>query len=212
MLTVYLGLAMLVLVACTGAPLKRLAMIRIRHVWLLWLALADQVLIISVIPGTNATVLAVAHVASYVMAGIWLLANRLHGGRLIGLGGALNGTVITLNHGTLPASESAVRAAGQAADTGQFTNSEVLTDPHLPWLGDVFATPSWVPGHNVFSVGDVLIWLGLIVFIWRTCRAVAQHLPRHAVARPPGYEARHTARRPSAAPAPSFSPRLATVS
>ncbi|HEY0000768.1 MAG TPA: DUF5317 domain-containing protein [Actinoplanes sp.] len=209
MLTVYLGIAMLVLVAVTGGSLARLATIQIRHVWLLWAALADQILVISVLPDSNATVLAIAHVASYVAAGAWLVANRrLPGGRLIGLGGALNGLVISLNGGTLPASESAVRAAGQVAEAGQFTNSEVLADPKLAWLGDVFATPTWVPGNNVFSVGDVAIWLGLMILLWRTCKAIARPLPRHASWAPAGYERRHAARGGTAAFARDVASRI----
>jgi hypothetical protein len=195
-LTIYIGVAMLVVVACTGAPLMRLATIRIRHVWLLWAALADQIVVISVLPQSNATVLATAHVASYVAAGLWLVANRrLYGLWLIGLGGGLNGLVISLNGGTLPASASAVQEAGQAADPGQFTNSEVLAHPRLAWLGDEFATPSWLPGHNVFSVGDVAIWVGLMIFLWRTCKAVIKPFPRHASWSPAGYDGRHTGRR-----------------
>jgi hypothetical protein len=194
-LTVYLCVGMLLVVACTGASLARLATVRIRHVWLLWAALADQIIVISVLPDSNATALATAHIASYVAAGACLFANRrLAGIGLIGLGGALNGLVISVNGGTLPASESAVRTAGQVADTGQFTNSEVLADPKLPWLGDVFATPAWLPGHNVFSVGDVAIWVGLMIFLWRTCRSDARPMPRHADRPPVGYDARHAAR------------------
>jgi hypothetical protein len=33
----------------------------------------------------------------------------------------------------------------------------VLVSPRLPLLGDIFATPSWLPGHNVFIIGDVAI-------------------------------------------------------
>jgi uncharacterized protein DUF5317 len=192
-LTVYLVVGMLLALAATGPrQLIRLATIRIRHVWLLWLALADQIVVISIVPESNATVLAAAHIASYLMAGAWLVANsHLPGGWLIGLGGGLNGMVITLNGGTLPASESAVRAAGQVADTGQFTNSQVLTDPVLPWLGDAFATPAWIPGQNVFSVGDVLIWAGLMIFLWRTCRPGGRPMPRHAMRGPVGYQGRH---------------------
>lgn len=194
MLTVYLGVAMVLVVACTGAPLARLATIRIRHVWLLWAALADQIMVISVVPASNATVLAIAHVSSYVAAGACLYANRrLPGSWLIGLGGALNGLAITVNGGTLPASAAAVRAAGQVAETGQFTNSEVLAHPRLAWLGDVFATPAWLPGHNVFSVGDLAIWVGLLTLLWRTCRSDPKPMPRHASRPPSGYGGRHAA-------------------
>jgi Family of unknown function (DUF5317) len=170
MLTVYLVVGMLVLLACLRAPLSRLAGIRLRHVWLLWVALADQIVVISVVPDANPTVLAAAHNASYAIAGVWLVVNRhLPGIAMIGLGGALNGLCIVLNGGTLPASGTALRAAGHSADPGEFTNSQVLTDPRLPWLGDIFATPAWLPGNNVFSVGDIAIWIGIVLFLWRTC-------------------------------------------
>jgi hypothetical protein len=170
-LTVYIGAAMFVVLACTGASLSRLATVRIRHLWLLWAALLDQIVIISIIPSSNEIGLAVAHIASYAAAGFCLVANRrLPGMLLLGAGGALNGLVITLNGGTLPASASALRAAGRQPVAGEFTNSDVLANPRLPWFGDVFATPAWLPGHNVFSIGDVAIWCGIAWFLWRTCR------------------------------------------
>jgi hypothetical protein len=185
MLTIYISVTIVVVLALTGAPIKRLAGVRIRHSWLLWLALADQVVIISVIPESHPAVLAVAHIASYVAAGICLLINRrLPGAWLIGLGGALNGVTIALNGGTLPASADALRASGRITGDDQFLNSGVLPDPRLPQLGDVFATPAWLPGHTVFSIGDVAIWIGIAWFLWRTCRPARppRPAPRHAAA------------------------------
>lgn len=195
MLSVYLSVAMLLVVACTGAPLARLADLRIRRSWLLWAALADQIIIISVLPDANPTALALAHIASYLAAGACLLANRhLPGSWLLGTGGALNGLVIAANGGTLPASDTALRAAGQDPRLDQFNNSAVLADPHLPLLGDIFATPPWLPGHNVFSVGDIAIWLGLGWLLWRTCRppAGARPAPRHRRSPLSPYRGRHT--------------------
>lgn len=180
MLTVYLALGMLLVVALTGAPVKRLAEVRIRHVWLLWAALAVQILVISVIPDTHPTALAAAHVVSYALAAVCLCANRqLPGIWFIGAGGLLNGVTIALNGGTLPASASALAASGHQGPPGQFANSAVLPDAKLAIFGDIFATPAWLPGNNVFSIGDVLIWLGLAWLLWRTCRIAYQ--PRHAV-------------------------------
>jgi hypothetical protein len=170
-LTVYLAAAMLAVIVCTGGRLSRLARVRIRHSWLLWLALADQIVIISVIPDSSHTVLAVAHIASYVLAGICVVLNRrLPGLMLIGLGGALNGLVIAINGGTLPTSAEALSAAGRVADAAQFTNSGVVDSPRLAFLGDAYATPAWVPGHTGFSIGDVAIWVGIGWFLWRACR------------------------------------------
>jgi hypothetical protein len=191
MLTVYIAVGMLLVVAATGAPLARLADLRIRRAWLLWAALLDQVVVISVLPDSHPTALALAHVASYVAAGLCLLANRrMPGIWSLGGGGALNGFVISLNGGTLPASDQAVRASGQDPRAEHFNNSAVLDHPRLPWLGDVFATPAWLPGHNVFSVGDIAIWAGLAWLLWRTCRpgvTIARHRApvrgRHTAAR-----------------------------
>jgi hypothetical protein len=179
MLTVFICAAALLAAAGTGGRIRRLAEVQLRHVWLLWAALAVQIVTISVIPDTHPAALSGAHVASYLAAGVFLLINRrLPGVWLIGTGGALNGVVITLNGGTLPASAAALQASGQDVSTGQFNNSAVLADPYLPMLGDVFATPAWLPTSNVFSLGDVAIWLGVIWFLWRTCRP--QHIAHHA--------------------------------
>jgi hypothetical protein len=180
MLTVYIAAVVLMVLAATGASLRRLAEVRIRRVWLLWAALADQIMIISVLPDSHPTLLAVAHVASYLAAGLCLIANRkVAGVWLLGVGGVLNGVVIALNGGTLPASAAALRAAGRSQGTGHFENSAALPNPKLSVLGDIFATPSWLPGHSVFSIGDLAIWLGIVVFLWRTCRSRAPHVGAH---------------------------------
>jgi hypothetical protein len=182
-LTVYIAVAMLLVVALTGAPLRRLAELRIRHAWLLWVALADQILVISIIPDTHPRALAVAHIASYAMAAVCMWVNRrLPGILFIGAGGLLNGVTIALNGGTLPASQSALQSSGHAGTPGEFANSAVLPDAKLAIFGDILATPSWLPGHNVFSIGDVMIWLGLVWLLWRTCRSArrVRYAPRHA--------------------------------
>jgi hypothetical protein len=175
MLTVYLAVAMLLLVAVAGAPLARLADLRLRHSWLLWAALFDQIVVISVLPDSHPTALALAHIASYLAAGICLVVNRkLPGIWFIGGGGGLNGLVIALNGGVLPATDTAAQASGQEPRLEHFNNSAVLDHPRLPLLGDIFATPAWLPGHNVFSVGDIAIWAGLAWLLWRTCQPLGR--------------------------------------
>jgi hypothetical protein len=189
-LTVYFAVGMLLVVAATGAPLIRLAQLRIRQPWLLWAALIDQILVISIIPDSRPTVLSAAHIASYLAAGacVWL-NRRTPGVPLIGIGGALNGFVITINGGTLPASGAAVEASGQGQRLEHFNNSAILADPRLPMFGDIFATPAWLPGSNVFSLGDLAIWVGLGWLLWCTCRPRATS--RHR--RPQAYAGRHAA-------------------
>jgi hypothetical protein len=63
----------------------------------------------------------------------------------------------------MPADRGALAAVGIRIDGP--TNSVVLDQPVLAPLTDVFATPSWLPLANVFSIGDVLIGCGLAVVI-----------------------------------------------
>jgi hypothetical protein len=181
MLTLYVCAVALVAVLLGGGKLRQLANVRIRHVWLVWLALADQIIVISVIPDSHPSILSAAHLASYVAAGACLALNRrLPGILLVAAGGASNGLVIALNGGTLPASSAALRASGWHPRPGHFRNSAVLPHARLPLLGDIFATPAWLPGHDVFSVGDIAICLGVLWFLWHTCR------PEHNTVAPAG--------------------------
>jgi hypothetical protein len=72
----------------------------------------------------------------------------------------------------MPASAAAIAAAGLDGP-GEHTNSVVLDNPALEPLTDIFAIPASWPLANVFSVGDVLIGLGIVVVIASAMRARA---------------------------------------
>ena len=58
-------------------------------------------------------------------------------------------------------------AVGIGETVGEgYSNSVVLADPALRPLTDIFATPAWLPLSNVFSIGDVLISVGLGLAPW----------------------------------------------
>lgn len=153
-----------------GSDLRRLGRLRWRHTWLIWLALADQVLVISVLPDSH-RLSAAAHLGSYVLAGLFVLLNhRSLGTLVIGVGGLLNLTAIAANGGVMPASPEALEASGWHPSPGHFANSAAVDHPRLGFLGDVFATPPWLPVHSVFSVGDVVIVVGVALFLRETCR------------------------------------------
>ena len=46
-----------------------------------------------------------------------------------------------------------------------FVNSGAVQNPHLLFLGDVFATPQSWPLYNVFSIGDIVIVLGVLTLL-----------------------------------------------
>ena len=142
---------------------------------LIWAALALQVVALEVaMPHALAATL---HVLTYAVAFAFLWMNRRVGGVWIVAAGAIsNGVVIALNGGTLPASAWAVKAAGLDGDLA-FANSAVLDHPVLPWLGDVFAWPAPLPLANTFSVGDVLIVVGVFVAAWAGSRRLGAPRP-----------------------------------
>jgi hypothetical protein len=89
---------------------------------------------------------------------------RIPGMWIAGLGALGNLTAITVNGGFMPADAGALAVAGFVGP-GDHTNSVVLADPVLRALTDIYALPAWVPLANVFSVGDVLIGIGVVAVI-----------------------------------------------
>ena len=164
------ALVMLALVPVLGGDVRRLSGLRLRWSWLVFVALAVQVLVISLIPSMARGWDAAAHVLTYVGALVVVGVNwRVPGLLAVGAGTALNGIAIAANGGTLPASQSALDAAGIHYPPSVFVNSGALAHPHLSWLGDRFVSPTFLPLHNVVSIGDLLILAGVAVLLVRVC-------------------------------------------
>ena len=109
-----------------------------------------------------------------------ILANRaIPGMRLVALGAASNLTAIVANGGYMPASAQAAAALGRAHPTS-YSNSAIIPDPIVAPLTDIFALPTWLPFANVFSIGDVLIGLGVGLVIVKAMRAGAAAPPATA--------------------------------
>ncbi|TML25327.1 MAG: MFS transporter [Actinobacteria bacterium] len=103
------------------------------------------------------------HLASYVLLIVFAAANvRLRTFAPVLLGMVLNTVAIAANEGYMPVSPEAAHAAG----IDSFAHSNVSQSAnHLRFLGDIFALPDRFPLGNVFSVGDILIGLGMAAFI-----------------------------------------------
>lgn len=165
--------AALAAVPLTGGTLTALGNLRVRHGFLIGAALGVQILIVVVADG-NPFLHRALHVSSYVLAGVFVWANRrVPGIWVAALGGFLNLVAIVVNGGVMPAGRDALRTAGISPAHG-FANSQALAHPRLLFLGDVFAIPRAWPLHNVFSVGDVLIAVGFAAMIHITCRTRAE--------------------------------------
>jgi len=182
-LIVFFCLALLS-VPLLGGKIQRLADVRINSPWVVLLALAVQVLIVSVIPDAPAGPLAVLHVLSYALAGYFVWVNRhIAGLPIIGVGWALNALVIAANGGVMPTSPRVAEAAPGGLAPEVFENSRPLEDARLSFLGDNFALPESWPFHNVYSIGDVLIALGAFVALHWLCRSVVARLWEKATGR-----------------------------
>jgi hypothetical protein len=169
MFVAFMAVVILATVPLAGGHVGRLARIRIRGWWLVAVALLVQVGITGILQGWPHGVLVGLHLGSYALIGVVIWWNRrLPGLLLIALGGFLNGFVIALNGGTLPASARALAAAGTDLQKN-FNNSAVLRHPILSQLGDVVPTPAWLPFRNVISIGDVIALVGVAVLAHAVC-------------------------------------------
>jgi ABC-type Fe3+-siderophore transport system permease subunit len=144
-----------------GGRLERLATVRFRLASLVVLGLVVQIVLFSPLADPLPEAIArIVYVVSTVAVAVAVLANlRLSGTVLIVAGAALNLAAILANGGAMPTSADALAVAGIAI--GPHTNSIASSRPVLEPLTDVLALPAWIPLANVFSVGDVLVGVGL---------------------------------------------------
>ena len=91
---------------------------------------------------------------------------------IVALGAASNQLAIVANGGYMPAGADAL-AAQQRAASGLYSNSAAIAEPAFPYLTDIFAMPTWMPFSNIYSVGDVLIGVGVVVAIVVAMRRAA---------------------------------------
>jgi hypothetical protein len=164
-MTLALAFALLVLtVPLAGGRLSRLETIRLRWLWLAFVAFGVQVVLVTVVPEGDTALHRILHLATYALVGTCVVRNLdLRFLWVAAAGGLLNLIAIVANGGVMPASRGALETAGLEAQSGSFANSDVVEDARLAFLGDVFAIPAGWPGANVFSVGDVVMVLGVFL-------------------------------------------------
>lgn len=180
MIVVAVALLGVLTVPLAGGRLSMLATLRLRQVWAVWASIVIQVLITvggDHVPVGGAKAL---HMISYVLSAWCLWSNRhLPGVWVVCIGGGMNLMAIVANGGSMPATDWAWRTSGlDVATAGQFQNSAVSSGSPLWMLGDVFAVPRGWPFANVFSLGDVVIVVGLLVLVHRSCRTTATAVVR----------------------------------
>jgi len=154
-----------------GGRLSHLTRLRLRWLWVVLVALVIQLLIFPLFSGAPLLLYATAplHLVSYGILIVWLAGNlRLLPVGVLLLGAACNLVAVSSNGGYMPASATALERAGlgglaeQLVD-GQAVANVILMSPATKAnaLGDWFYLPEWIPFSTAFSIGDVLIMVGL---------------------------------------------------
>ncbi|HEY8437365.1 MAG TPA: DUF5317 domain-containing protein [Candidatus Limnocylindrales bacterium] len=166
MFILYALVAGVLIGALGGGRLMRLADLRLH-----WAPLILGGFLVQVILFTDAVAARIGaagpplYVASTILVAVAVLRNvRVPGVPVIAVGAASNLAAILANGGYMPASPSALASLGKSAPV-IYSNSAVVPAPALEWLTDRFALPVWVPFANVFSVGDVLLGVGVAILI-----------------------------------------------
>ncbi|MFC5184976.1 DUF5317 family protein [Actinomadura harenae] len=176
MFLLVVGLPVLVGLAAgyaSGGRISRISGLRLRALWLPWVAALVQL--------AQYRVAALRHLLQdrlhvpmlalvFGLMCLWVAVNmtrqtravRTAGVLLLG-GAALNGTAIALN-GRMPYSRTAAVLAGQ--HPGHLAsgpkNMPAEASTHLAWLGDVIPLP---PLHAVASIGDVFLLVGVVTVL-----------------------------------------------
>jgi uncharacterized membrane protein YjgN (DUF898 family) len=168
----------LVVGALIGGSLDSLTALRLRWPWLAVAGLAFQAILFTeagaALAGAAGPGLYVASTAAVLVA---VLRNiRLTGMPIVAIGSLSNLAAVVANGGVMPTTAAALAAAGLVGP-GTYTNSAVLASPALGPLTDVYSIPAGLPLANVFSVGDILIALGIALVIAAAMRRSATPRP-----------------------------------
>jgi hypothetical protein len=150
--------------------------------WLALMAAVIQYVAISFPPTRNslsqpATAFALVFSLTLLLVFVWL--NRQYAAFwVMGAGLLLNVAVIALNGGLMPISPDTLQRLypGASIDelplgqqVGPSKNVLLLADEtRLEWLADRFYLPTWGSYAVAYSLGDVLIALGIFWFLWQT--------------------------------------------
>jgi hypothetical protein len=152
--------------------LAYLAELKLRAGWLVLGAMLLQMLILPI--GSAKPILTwgmeYLHILSYLLLLLFVAINhRERALWVMALGMLSNFLVIAVNGGHMPASAEALRAAGRTATVERLLTEGVSGNvilmseqTKLNFLGDILWLPSWVPLANAFSVGDLLLGLGVV--------------------------------------------------
>ena len=145
-----------------GGRLDALSQVRLRYGVLVFMALAIQITLLAWEPSSNsawAMVDIAANAASYLCVVAFLVANtHIAGTRVLAAGLALNFlATISFSSATLSA------MASSGVDMASLGAPSALVGSALWYMGDILSMPKGIPFATAFSIGDVMVGLGIFV-------------------------------------------------
>lgn len=163
----------------TGGSIKNLKNIRFRHSWLVLAAVSLKIITNSGLRYTLGISDALApkiYIGSLLLVIIFIFLNiHLRGLVLIGLGLLSNFLAIISNSGYMPVKREYLVMISTAEELEKINQglpifNHIATGPEtkLYFLSDIFLMPFGIMITRVFSIGDVILTIGGVVFVW-TC-------------------------------------------
>ncbi|MTI67739.1 MAG: hypothetical protein FH753_14225 [Firmicutes bacterium] len=158
-----------------GGKISRLSGLKFQSLWLFILALAIQAVIILFGVNTDSIVLEYIkelYVASYALLFIGIILNiKIRSLIVIALGAISNILVFAVNKGKIPISMEGLKLAGYNDLIELLKNGEIAlytpltSDTKYAYLSKLITIQKPYPFPQVLSIGDVIIALGLFIFI-----------------------------------------------
>lgn len=189
MLRLVVILAVLLYALLRGGALTNFAKLRVRHLHLVLGSFAIRLLIDT--PFLAGPLLrawtAPLFMLSFGLLIWWVWENRhLAGVPLIGAGVAMNLAAIAANGGAMPVDPAAALYAGKpigdAAASDLANVHRAFGEQVQLWvLTDIFPIPAGIPFAAVYSLGDIILTVGVAILCYRTMLAPAS--PEPALAR-----------------------------
>jgi hypothetical protein len=176
MLQLVVFLAVILVARLRGGMLRNFAALRLNWIWLVLLSLLLQRLIF---PGFLEQALVRVgtiplYVLSMVLLVVWVWRNLHIPGIVLTVSGLLmNTAAIVVNGGLMPVDPLAAEYAGTLAAYSEpvHNNSHATTEGVQLWLlTDIFPVPNGIPFANVFSLGDILLTVGISTLAYQTIR------------------------------------------
>jgi Family of unknown function (DUF5317) len=167
-----------------GGDLARVAALRLRHNWMIFVAFGLQLYPLYFSEANAAgpvTARVFVLIGTYLLLLVYVWENRtVPGIRWLGIGLVANFAVMLLNGGYMPVTREALARAGylrlvSSAESGAhvFATKDIVlpsVDIRGWFLSDIFVLPPPFPIPSVFSIGDLLIAVGIFLVVQHALR------------------------------------------